>query len=296
MQYWKKRIYQLGGGFNMIETHDRKHLNIKDLMFVEPASMDKPFFDPKDYLDQSDIEIAHKMYSNSFHKSSWLKNLYDLKIIMPEVFDAAIEDKAIEELNEEIRNTRTGDNWYMSQEKLAKALIAMPDKRDHLAIDNRASRRLIGRANQKRNGFEWHAYIDAYLNLKVINPEQAKKVTVDKKSFEGLKHEVRSKWANNIGFNFDLAAKTRVACPQFTDAYTPTDEEWKKIRQALAEYKNSTPGVNYEVKSNFYNFLAAATILGAHDVKLSGKGLEIVLVKPNKVQEVNTKMPEGRRF
>ncbi len=282
----------------IVETNNK--IRIQDLTIREPVVKQKPAFDVWDYLGHGDFDPVMDLLNSPKSEINWLDDLFQIRIATPEWFEQIeIPPMDIDDLKKKIKNYNTPVNWLESERLLTSAVLAIPEKRDHLMGMHDNSERLIQEIGYQR-GRRVTAFdaFDPYFYLSVLYPEYKGVISFRPKEKDGLRIYARTHYRDNTEpLNLRETAKARIMFPQEQDLYKIKDEDWTKINKSLGDRAGrlSTFPRSGQVHK-FLLDLASVKILTAPEVKFTKeKGLE--LIYHNNIPFTDpTKLPERRRF
>jgi hypothetical protein len=141
------------------------------------------------------------------------------------------------------------------------------------------------RGDERKSNGNYLAFFNAYADLKIINPGKSDDIKIDNGSKAKLKQYLSILRENeDMHSYFQLASRMRIALPNDSSIYYPTEENWKNVKELLKKRKDYY--LNYKAPwmyadapkqlAKFYNTVSAISILSADSLEITDRdGLKL---------------------
>ncbi len=271
-----------------------QYINIKDLILDQPRSESDLPFDPKKEISEEDIarlELKIKTYQQG---RSWWKAaemLVSMQMLFSErnqeAFLSAEQMAGQTRLYE--RLTKIGA-YYTLIAPAADFKLLFPDQFGSLNVTSMEADAMYRSLGGYYSNKEWSNYASLATSLLILFPDLKAKLRLDDNLWRGVNEDLEHNLDAEPYFYAEKCKNLKILYPDKGLAIPP--EAWDRMEQRLQLYRDST---DPEALRYFANLASWMKILTTKEVKITDRGLELVMPEPH-VDSTSQAVPETRRF
>lgn len=286
---------------------EKEKINVKSLAIEEPEKKPELTFDPEKEIAKEDWERYKERLNWTRENNVWREFVHsaaDMKLLFPDRISelnlGGTDWQGMKKMLEEFRKpSAVARGAFLLVAEDMKFLF--PQRIKELNITEDIWQENVNWAlnlyDQRFGGgsIRWQQFAESAKNLKMIFPERASELHLDETAWRGMMgrlKEFQEKTAKNSSVPevefIELAANMRILMPErFNEVSGVVKTRWQEIKSYWEKIQRKPPDMTVNMK-----------ILAAEEVKITDKGLEIIMQKPKK-DEFKTEtppLPEIRKF
>lgn len=281
----------------MIEV--KKRIDIRNLTVPDVVQAEKKSFDPDQFLMPGDLNIFEKIMDKNLQENHhwWLENLHVLKILSPERYaEKEMPAEYFKRICSNISRAKYHDMYYITNTSAA-VLLAAPEKRSQLPINNKVIRKINSQITEAIEGKHWGDVVHKYMNFMIIAPDKATQVGVGEDIKQGIKEKIQSA---DLGYASDYVVYAKALFPQRSDIYNARSTILEEIKEKLQDrnfFDLNEHDPDPQKSFHFFKLLANAVLISADTVQVRRDSGIVYYNTPKPVHVVSNKaIPFHRRF
>ena len=275
-----------------------ERINIKDLTIEEPERKKGLLFDAEKEITDEDWEELKNTFSGMREREGSL-NLMNHAMAMKILSSERVKELRFGE--EDWTNSkflyeihRARGSHTESFDSLAIAMrVVFPERASELRLDEtlwESYKRTIEQYKLEENWLSFHALA---VRAKILFPKKfGEEITLDRKSLEELKkafiwYREDNNWDSFIRRTF----QAKILYPESLEEFNIDDATWKNMKKKLQESRKGKYWIDFAEYAMFLKLLAA------EEIKITNKGLEVIMQKEEaEFKEETPPMPQTRKF
>jgi len=266
-------------------------INIKGLSLEVPEKDRKLEFEPDKEFTSQEWQNTAEEFRNSWKNRkpednvvvlSW--GLPALKIFKPDLADPLLTDEVARGLFNELAKMSEGRHWVAFSERAVFLKILFPDR---VIISPDSKARVISAALEEQDTFK-AAQLGA--SLRILFPEDRFPKGLDQRWQELARKVSKDLEQVNMYSAVRYLANLKIMYPERFKDLSITSGRWQNLVSEL----HRTKSVN--LYCSYASAILDGAIVAAENIRVTDKGLELVLPHREAVSEVSRDLPQTRNF
>ena len=275
-----------------------ERINIKDLTLEEPERKKGLPFDVERDLHPAFWDVATKQLKDHQERESWFNfatDAADLAILYPErIADLDLNETMWEKMKEELEIYKKEKVWGLGVSLAANMKILFPEKNMNNLIDMDSWRQIIQTFSSMKDIGSLRDSIVFASEVKILNPERFKDLELDEEKTWDEIETLLDRYRNvNIDVFAKIARQVRIVFPEKFYSLNLDAAMWEKMMKLFRKQEILDPLLD----PRHIQFTASLKLLAAEEIKITDKGLEIIMSKEKpEFKEETPPMPQTRKF